>query len=391
MTVIQTEVELCDECRDELSPNENHIQLDGGTAHVKCAFQCNGCDNYYRVGERHYEYEDYCDSCGDDLFECDRCGDLTDNDEKHYVGRYDDDDAASVYCDYCVENYAYYCDRHSTYHRDSFRCGHDFIEPYEYKPSPIFHGVEFDLDFDRNMFMGFELEVEDVECANDGTNIVRDALGNLVYFKYDGSLNDGFEIVSHPMTLAYAHQLEWSWTKKLTNHGYRSWDTDTCGLHVHVDKRAFTGRKHMYAFSLLLMRNRSLSYLVSGREGNHYAQFDKDLRLEIPKYLKNKPNHLERYSAVNVLNRSTIEVRMFKGSLKPERIMSALEYVHAAVDYSRNTKTGASSGEYLTAPAFIQWIRSNAKTYPNLTKYINDSTEFGFNDKARVYVDYRGE
>lgn len=386
---ISLTVEVCKECNEEIPPEyiDDAIPTDDGFVHLDCGFTCRRCDEYYPNSEM--GYAEHCDGCSSRMFSCASCGEPTYDYDRCLVGPHTNDYVE--WCEDCRDYSAFWCNRCDIYHEEGYRCGHNYVEDYSYKPSPVFYGVEFDHDFDRHMFMGFELEVEDCGGASNGTDIIRDTLGDLVYFKEDGSLEDGFEIVTHPMTLAYASSIDWSWLPRLRDNGYRSWDTSTCGLHVHVDKRAFSGRKHQYAFTLLLMRNRSLSYLISGRQGNHYAQFDKDIRLEIPKYMKNKPNDLQRYSAVNVLNRATIEVRMFRGSLKRERILSALEYVHSAVDYTRYVKSGNTSKEYLTSPAFIQWIRANADKYPNLTEYINNSTEFGFNDRAQVEVDYRGE
>ena len=62
-----------------------------------------------------------------------------------------------------------------------------------------------------------------------------------VYCKHDGSLDDGFEIVTHPMSLEY-HINEMPWCEvlgKAQQLGYRSHQANTCGLHVHVSRKAF--------------------------------------------------------------------------------------------------------------------------------------------------------
>ena len=151
-------------------------------------------------------------------------------------------------CEDCANRHTTWCERCDQREPEDEACGYQGgrIHDYSYKPLPIFHAVDNDPDVDRFMFMGTELEVEDRECHNGGAQIVEDALGNLVYCKHDGSLNNGFEIVTHPMTLAYVHQLDWSFTEKLIQTGHRSWDTDTCGIHIHVDRRAFKiGRAHV--------------------------------------------------------------------------------------------------------------------------------------------------
>ena len=351
---------------DEIAYCEHHL------------FRCNSCNDMTPNREQHQYYVGYCKPCGDDLFTCERCNDVDHGDNMYRVG-------GDEWCHDCWDNHSRHCDRCDyDYNPHSGRCctGTHDVQDYSYKPYPQFHWVENDPDADRRVFMGFELEVESNGEDYDGPELVRSHLGDLVYFKEDGSLDDGFEIVTHPMTLAYAHSMDWAWTQGLLDKGYRSWDRSSCGLHVHVDRRGFNGRLHQYSFTLLLMRNKALSYLIAGRQGNSYASFDKGMRTEIPKHLKGQDNCVQRYSAVNVLPTATLEVRMFKGSLKKERILAALEYVHSAVEYSRGARSGVGAEEYLTAPAFIQWLRGRKNLYPNLLSYVNQSVEFGFNEKS---------
>ena len=340
-------------------------------------FVCRSCDNGVADVDEDNTYSGYCSSCGDDLFTCERCSDVDSNENRYYV-------SSDLWCHDCWDNHSRHCgncDRdYNPYHGRCCNQGHD-VRDYSYKPYPEFHWAENDPDADRKVFMGFELEVESNGEDYDGPEYIHGILGDLAYFKEDGSLSDGFEIVTHPMTLAYAHSMDWSWAKGMLDKGYRSWDTDSCGLHVHVDRRGFDGRLHQYAFTLLLMRNKALSYLVAGRQGNSYASFDKDVRKEIPKQMKGQYHNAQRYSAVNVLPTATLEVRMFKGSLKKERILAALEYVHSAVEYSRGSRSGVGAEEYLTAPAYVQWLRGHKNLYPNLLSYVNKSVEFGFSEK----------
>ncbi len=62
-----------------------------------------------------------------------------------------------------------------------------------------------------------------------------------IYCKHDGSLEDGFEIVTHPMSLEY-HEKHMPWAAVLqeaVSMGYRSHQAGTCGLHIHVSRSAF--------------------------------------------------------------------------------------------------------------------------------------------------------
>jgi len=75
------------------------------------------------------------------------------------------------------------------------------------------------------------------------------AIGNRVtdniHIKHDGSLNEGMEIVTHPMTLTY-HREQMPWqeiTQKALQLGNYSHCTETCDLHVRVNRNSFVETK----------------------------------------------------------------------------------------------------------------------------------------------------
>lgn len=65
-------------------------------------------------------------------------------------------------------------------------------------------------------------------CSHCGGSF--DEYERRIYIKHDGSLNDGMEIVTHPMTLDY-HLNEMPWREvmsKAISFGYISHKTRTC-------------------------------------------------------------------------------------------------------------------------------------------------------------------
>ena len=78
-----------------------------------------------------------------------------------------------------------------------------------------------------------------------------------------------------------------------------------------------------------------------------------------------------RYSAVNVEPSATIEVRVFKGSLRKERVLSCIEFVHAAVEYTRNLPVVYTEDPFAWT-SFIGYVLSNKKLYPNLIIILNE-------------------
>lgn len=94
------------------------------------------------------------------------------------------------------------------------------------------------------MVIGVELEVDsggyDDYNAKEVLEIANKNGEDRLYINSDGSLNDGFELVSHPMTLLY-HKNEMPWDKimkRLIHMGYKSHQAGTCGLHCHVSRAA---------------------------------------------------------------------------------------------------------------------------------------------------------
>jgi hypothetical protein len=206
--------------------------------------------------------------------------------------------------------------------------------------------------------------------------------------KDDGSLNDGFEIVTHPHTLSdYQTNFNWEFMPKLKREGFRSWNTDTCGLHVHVSRTAFGegvspwGRAdrdqlilrrqaHELRFMKLIYDNQRQVERIAGRAGTQFATFgDKGKLVEKVKF-GNQSNG--RYSAINTDNEATLEVRVFKGSLRKERVLSALEFVTASVEYTRDLKVSAKN-QALSWLRFTAYVSNHMETYPNLALIMSES------------------
>ncbi|MEE1077241.1 MAG: amidoligase family protein [Acutalibacteraceae bacterium] len=157
-------------------------------------------------------------------------------------------------CESCYETYYTHCnDCDRIIHRDHAcyydeepycqscydRCSEErSIKDYGYKPEPIFYG-------DGNRFFGVELEVDDAgEDDDNAYEVIRTANRNgkeHIYCKHDGSLDEGFEVVTPPMTLDY-HLNIMPWKEvlsELRSMSYCSHNAGSCGLHIHVNRSTF--------------------------------------------------------------------------------------------------------------------------------------------------------
>ena len=376
--------------------------------HRACTRQdCNDCDLLYAITRyRNYrndltipnsdfaefeqiEGDEKCTACANKIYEesggrnnwrtCDACNDIQFSENMLFWGN-------GRYCEYCHDNNVYTCDECCVeyWDGDGHECEEDesVIHNYSYRPTPYFFGK-------GQYYLGFELEVEARnESRYAGAEIAQDALGSHAYMKDDGSLSDGFEIVTHPHTLSdYQTNFNWEFASKLKREGFRSWNTDTCGLHVHVSRTAFgTGespwgrsdreqlilrrQSHELRFMKLIYDNQRQVERIAGRAGNQYATFQDRGKL-VPK-VKFGNQSSGRYSAINSENDATLEVRVFKGSLRKERVLSALEFVTASVEYTRDLKV-TSKNQALSWLRFTAYVSENMDTYPNLALIMSES------------------
>lgn len=299
--------------------------------------------------------------------------------------------ASCTYCENCYSNNVYECeDCYENYWADDGHdCDNGVIHEWDYKPRPVFFGHS-----EARYWFGFELEVENIESDERTHSVaerVQELMGEHVYLKRDGSLSDGFEIVSHPHTLeSHQNDIKWSVLQDLRNSGFRSWNTESCGIHVHVSRSAFgngvtgdrrratlTAQAHELRFMKLIYDNQRQAERLAGRSSSRWASFaDKGSLVNKVKY---GSQNNDRYSAVNTDNSQTLEVRIFKGSLKKERVLSAIEFVAACVEYTRDLKV-TSTNKALSWVKFVGYVGENQATYPNLFDKINESFS---NDSVR--------
>ena len=316
--VISSIENLCDNCLD--------ARLDAGFL-SKCAW----CRRYQ--AEVHYSQDrdqDLCENCFNSSWSCDTCG--------HSI-------------------------REGDYH-ECFRNRDSVIYDYSYKPErPKFFG-------EAEYHFGLEIEVEDINGygIEDGAGLVLETLGDRVYIKHDSSLDNGFEIVTEPHSLDQLENLNWDFLRTLRSRGYRSWDTETCGIHVHVSRTAFRNagkhsEAHELRFQKLIYDNASQVRTIAGRTSS-YAQFEDKGHL-VAKVKEGHSN--DRYEAINSRNTHTLEVRVFRGSLKKTRILSAVEFIHSAVEYTRFMKIDPKAKQ-LSWFRFMGYVLDNQDKYANFTQ-----------------------
>lgn len=244
---------------------------------------------------------------------------------------------------------------------------------------------------DFTIGMEFECETDDrYDRATLARHVHSDLLPKAMC-KADGSLDSdtGIEVVFAPMTLESTKK---AWRSVEFPSGTTAWNNGNCGMHVHIDSRAFT--KLTLAKFMAFWNagcNAQLIRKVAGRHPStdsqaesYAATVDMDTS-SIVRAMKPSRIGSSRYRCVNVTTLgsaecerlgvntgddhhscyNTVELRIFRASLKAARTLAQLEMAHATVEFAR---AGSCSG--MTADAFTEWLRRYGQRYPALRAFL---------------------
>ena len=351
-----SEIYTCEFCEARLTA-ETAKQFDGKILCEHCLEEyttlCDCClDRIWRADIEGNHIYTLCRYCYENNYVfCTACGTLIHNDDVHYT-----DDNDEPYCQEC-------------YDKKSCEC----IRNYHYKPSPIFYG-------EGPLFMGVELEIDHGgESDYNAEKII--FLANQdeerIYCKHDGSLDDGFEVVSHPMTMDY-HRNEMNWNEilaKAVEMGYTSHNAGSCRLHVHCSRRFFGDdydEQELAIGRVVYFVEKHWSELVkfsrrtTGSLNRWAAKYATISETILETYQKAKNRDLGRYVAVNLTNFSTVEFRMFRGTLRYETFMATIQLVDEICRTA--LKLHDFQMENLSWSEFVQQIDAKAK--PELIAYL---------------------
>ena len=295
---------LCNDCREE-----NY-------------FYCANCDQLEHNCNSYCSADgDICEYCADyEYTTCDRCGERVHNDLICY-----DEDDDYYYCQECYSN-------HQTRAIHSYHHSHN-------------HSVQFfgGTDDGNTLFEGVELEIDNGEDREETASEMLECMpNNFITMENDGSLDRGFENITQPATLEYHLSIRDKYEDMFAvakQNGFRSHNTTTCGYHIHFNRSFFGDKEDECIAKLLYLVEKFWDELVKFSRRNY-----DNLERWAKKYDKTpnevvedmKCHNLDRYRAVNLTNRNTIEFRMFRGTLKSETFFATLQLVDIIVRYVKD-------------------------------------------------------
>lgn len=376
----------CKECGCAIEEHEEYYEVDGGYVCADCFeddyFKCEHCGEIYRKSYLNQvkvngEWMDICDDClMNDYYYCEHCENYFSED---YVRETCD---GNYVCDDCYEDCYFTCpDCGDVCHFDySYYSEHEDEYYCEYCYDNNGHNRNFDLingyhDFDdwfkqyvhnenESTLKGFELEIDSRDWMdNDAMAIKLNSLmdkhglkhDSLVY-EEDGSLDNGFEIITQPMTMPFIYANKDFFEEALESikdYGYLSHDINTCGLHIHVNRKQLTWGTDLPADEVIdniiaIMETfKAELKTFARRSSSSYARFysdscyDDEIKVDkkLVKDFKDKASH-DRYMALNLSKYNTIEFRLFKGTLNFKTLMASIELVDNIVEIAKGNIDG---------------------------------------------------
>lgn len=311
----------------------------------KLFFVCSHCNNTFKKG---YECvsdingKSYCEDCYGDLFaNCEGCGEEFYRDDLNY-----DDYNSVYYCNDCWQE-------------------NSIIKSYTYRPKPVFAKEPYE----NTLYMGFELEVEAEKSVRGLAERLKGFLEDKgiedrFYFKDDGSLTNGFEIVSHPSTtkIYRKYQLK-AMLDFLKKQKATSYEKGTCGLHFHLDRKFFSGKEEL---KLKLLFANCIPQLkkLSQRKDYQFCKLNTCSDYSLKDYKNRQYYQEEKYEAINYNNDTTIEIRLFRGTLDYERFLVSMQFTEAISNFVKEVSCLSMKWDI-----FKDWLRLTNR-YHHLERYL---------------------
>lgn len=406
----------CEHCGavHPLEEGRTVITTESGVTEVWCdscvcddAYTCEDCGDYVAcdvstwINDMHV----VCPTCLDDGYDtCEHCGEWAPRDRMTEIR------GGGYICERCYEEHYMYCaecgevvpsddydydaemcyeclgDRDSSNERQHYPNAvrlnyHDYDRPSlrwfgECRPSwnGVMRGIGVEVECDapqRGISLNMQGALNDV-CA---------LMGDRVFFEYDCSLTNavgkGFEMITQPHTLEAFYEMPWRETfKAIMEHGWAAHDAGTCGLHVHFSRELFGAdtetqddniAKLMQFFELYYDDIVKVSRRTVDETGNVYyaRKHGSKSKSRLKDIAESKC--CGHYSAVNVNNEHTVEIRIMRGTLNYSTFMACIDFLVTVVRNSCrigwSDTTEASEWLMGLKPETIEYVRSKGARF----------------------------
>ena len=218
----------------------------------------------------------------------------------------------------------------------------------------------------NTVYLGCELEYETNNRNRAQLNVGKLMHGHAL-MKSDGSIKNGFEIVTCPATL----DIHLDIFKKFYDNMPPDLKVEkNVGMHVHVSRKPLSqltlGKKTEF---LNRLDNKQFIAHIAGRIDNSYARMNDERTVTFPWKHRNGG---DRYNALNLNNSNTVEVRLFATPMNYKEFASRLQFVQALVDYCMPAQSNESLKKQTHYESFMHWLSSRRRMFPELSYHLKE-------------------
>lgn len=218
----------------------------------------------------------------------------------------------------------------------------------------------------KTIYFGIELEYETTDREEARVKVGKLIKGHAI-MKSDGSIRNGFEIVTCPAT-EDIHLEEFK--RFFDNKPPELKTANNVGMHVHISRsplNLFTVGK----VTEFLNKPDNIKFIefVGGRSLNSYCNYSSSRTVTYPLLTGNSS---ARYNTVNLCNRDTIELRFFATPITYDQFASRMQFCKALVDYCSPAAVSKPLKQLTNFQSFIDWVMPQRKVYPELVAKIKE-------------------
>ena len=269
-----------------------------------------------------------------------------------------------------------------------------------------FKGFGFELEVDKSNINGHYKSLYNNIVAHaiiDNTGLEKDE----VFFETDGSLDNGFEIISQPHTIDAFYEKTDSWKKMLdilSDATFKSHNACTCGLHIHVSKTWFGSSERQQNFHIgkiykffdtywtdllkasrrdtsstyycdknatnIKCREENIRHKTESRAWQAQAKYDHDTRHSCNSH----------HNALNNSNYSTFEIRLGRGTLNKASFFAWIDLV---LNIVKNSSKGCN--KLISARDWLDGILPSTAMYLLKRNSFVDAIKILQNDIYELY------
>lgn len=222
-----------------------------------------------------------------------------------------------------------------------------------------------------SLLLGVELEVDQDDCEDRpqyDTLLELRQLKCVADFQNDGSLEGGFEMITHPCTHGYhkrhlsavVKELLWNWNDEEYS--------DNCGVHIHVGRKQLDEEIFRRVDYFMHKHQRNITK-IANRRSDRWSRFAKDIGEDDWENFGHQ--HDDRYEAMNFRNEHTVEFRIFAQPRDFKEMMTYIDFVDAICMFNKLTTRSQVAGttSAVSWELFKFYVNEHRGKYSNLCKH----------------------